>query len=380
MPVITNFNCPNCGAPLKNIRNAVGNCEYCNSPYMIEGIQQYQSAVSSEKITSGVSFTAESAAVRNHILNFLTSNPAAPLDILSAVEVKEVLPIVIPSYYYHYNGTSDFMCDIGNKNTKYVSAKEGGAQAVTETTWSTITGNTRTDAQGIVSGNSEYDAIINAMYSPYASGSLTDVENLQIPFDAETLKFTRPSSAVLSDFITPLMHEELKKSAITQIGDRLYRNLTLGNPNISSDREIEKVLVGAYKILMSYQNHDYLMYVSADGMKTCVLTDAPIDAARWQYITDLTAKLAEVTNKKSWITKGLIAAGVVGAIFLLAKNILLIILCALAIGACIYFLAQLTPEIDKLANELEEEKQKINQIREEFFQQGSTFKGLEGKI
>ena len=38
MPVVKSFNCPSCGAPIKDIKNPKVTCEYCGSTYCIEGL------------------------------------------------------------------------------------------------------------------------------------------------------------------------------------------------------------------------------------------------------------------------------------------------------------------------------------------------------
>lgn len=372
MPVVKNFNCNNCGAPLQNLKSAVGKCEFCYTSYVIEGIQEYKATVTSEGIKSGISFTADSEILHKCIIDYLTQDFAAPLDTLSSVIVSGISPLVIPSYYYHYNGTSDYMCDIGVDNEKYVSEKESGIKKVTETTWSTITGNIRADAQGIISGNDKYDDVISQMYNPYEPKYLKDVESLEIPFDAVTLKFNRPSSSLLNEFVRPAVLEELKMSILNQLGNRKSRNLTLGSTNIESDKEIEKLLVGVYKITLVYYEKIHYIYISADGEKTHFVDNPPIDETRERLIMDLEKELDSLPEGSIFM---IIVALILGLI--LTSTIIVPILAVLFIVLNIKFKISFKTKSDELTQKLEKEKSLIPKIKEEFINQNKKISGFE---
>ena len=375
MPVITNFKCPNCSAPLLNLKSTIGKCEYCDTPYTIEEAQTYQDCISAEGIHSGVSFTADSETEHNYLVDYLTQDNNAPLDILTASQIESVEALVLPAYYYHYNGTSDFMCDIGNVNKKYLSGEDGKTKSVNETTWSTITGNTRTDKQGIVSGNKDFDEIVKAMYEPYESDTLTDVESLQIPFNAVTIRFDRPSSSVLNDFIKPSMLEALKESAVKQLGDRMQRNLTLGNPNIQSDNDIEKVIVGAYKVTLTHNGNKYIVYISPNGKNIYYVQSPPFDENRKKAIEEKQLYLGQLLNKNSKLT-ALIVISVILGIILIST----VIVPLAGIAGIVYAVMQkkkLKPEIEKAQQDYEDEKNRLTAVKNEFVNSNSKLNGYE---
>lgn len=378
MPSVINFNCPNCSAPLSNLKEAAGKCEYCGTPYLIEGIQSYENTLKTENIKSGVSFSADLSLFHRSIIDYLTAEPTAPLDILENVEVEEVVPLVIPSYYYHYNGTSDFMCDIGNDNVKHISSKDGGVQSVSETTWSTITGNTRAEAQGIIAGNSEYDQIIETMYTPYRVGCLTDVESLIIPFNAVTLKYTRPSSSLLDEFIRPAMMNALEMSAVKQLGNRKNRNMTLGNSNIESDREIEKVFVGVYRITLVYHQTKFLLFYSANGEKYIYCTSSPTDPERYNKYSNLSTASNKLSNKKGFMIAIIVTSIILGLILL--HTVIVPILAVAAIVYAVRKISDLNPKIDELSKMMADERELISQIKNEFISQNRCLKGFEKYI
>lgn len=372
MPFVTNYNCCNCGAPLPNLKTAVGTCQFCDSPYIIETMQTYQETVLSEEIKSGVSFTASPEIIHKTILDFLTHNNAAPIDILTATTVEEIVPLVIPAYYFHYNGTSDYMCDIGIDNEKFLSANSSEIKKVTETTWSTISGNVRSDVQGIISAHPEYDEIVNTMFYPYQSSFLTDIESLKIPFDAVTLKFTRPSSSLLDEFIRPQVIDELKTSVLRQIGGRKSRNLTLGSTNIQSDKDIEKLLVGVYKIILKHKNISYTLFVSADGEKMVNFSDYPLDRERDTNIKALQKELDSLSNGST----ALIIISVILGICL-SRTIVVPIVAVLIIILNIKHKKEYGLKFEELSRKLENEKNIISRAKARFIEQNTEIGGFD---
>lgn len=373
MPVVKTYQCPSCGASLSDIRSASGTCSYCGSAYVIEGMKDYQDITQREGIKSGVAFRVDPDTLHNYIIDFLTANPCAPLEILSGAEITEEQCVCIPSYYYHYNGTSDYMCDVGNDNQRYIQGSDGKNQVVTETQWSTISGNTRAEIERIVCGNHEYDAIVDQMYFPYQGGILTDVESLELPPNATVLKYTRPASELLEKYVRPEMKTALEKSAVNQMGGRKIRNLTLGNSNIEKDETIDKVLVGLYRIILRYGGESYNLYVSGNGQKVLHVSDPPVDPARVQKIASLQEKLASVNKSVSGMKIGIVAGIVLGIILL--STIIVPILCAAGVGWCIYNMPKLKAQKEALQKEIDAFNQEIPALKQAFKNAGSQLNG-----
>ena len=58
MPVVKSFNCPSCGAPIKDIKNPKVTCEYCGSTYCIEGLDSCLNVVEKRKYKKRYQFRA----------------------------------------------------------------------------------------------------------------------------------------------------------------------------------------------------------------------------------------------------------------------------------------------------------------------------------
>ncbi len=219
MPVVKSFNCPSCGAPIKDIKNPKVTCEYCGSTYCIEGLDSCLNVVKKENIKSGINFEPCADTLHKSIVDFLTSDVCAPLDILDSAYISLKENLCVPAYYYHYNGTSDYLCDVGNENIKHLSGGNGEIKKVSEISWSTISGNIRAEAQRIVSGNSDYDSIINEFYKPYQEddniaykeNKLVDIESFSIPSNIKSVPFSRPASDLLDAYVRPDMNDAFKK-------------------------------------------------------------------------------------------------------------------------------------------------------------------------
>ena len=58
MPVVKSFNCPSCGAPIKDIKNPKVTCESCGSTYCIEGLDSCLNVVKKRKYKKRYQFRA----------------------------------------------------------------------------------------------------------------------------------------------------------------------------------------------------------------------------------------------------------------------------------------------------------------------------------
>lgn len=306
MPVIKAFNCPSCGAAISNVKNSKGTCEYCGSTYYIEGLDNCLQTVKKENIKSGINFEPCAEIVHKNIVDFLTDNVCAPLDILDLTSISVKENLCVPAYYYHYNGTSDYLCDVGNENIKHLSGKEGSIQKVTETSWSTISGNIRAETQRIASGNKEYDFIIDDFYKPYKDGNLAynenklvDVDSLIIPPNVNSIPFNRPSSELLDKYVRSDMEAAFKRSVLRQIGNRDSRNISFGSSNIEKDGTIDRLLISICHIVFEYKGTTFSMYTSGDGKKFKFENESPVDNEREKELEEINKKYETISGKVS---------------------------------------------------------------------------------
>lgn len=297
MPVVKSYTCQSCGASIDNLNKPTGKCEYCGTSYVIESLKECQELAKTENVISGVPFKASSKRLHEVVVKYLTSNEAAPLDVLSASEITSAEYLFVLAYYHHANGTSDYLCDIGNDNTRTYIDSNGDKSQVVETNWSTVSVSVRTESERIVSGYRDYDFVIDKMYSPYKNGVLVDVESLEIPLSATTLKFTRPASELMNKYVRPDMEGALKDSAIKQIGNRKYRNLNnSGSCNMEVDKST-KVLAEMHKIKVTYGSVVHTLYISGDGEMVFKDKDSPVDPQRAQEYKDWANKDLDAEKK-----------------------------------------------------------------------------------
>ena len=83
MPVVRTFLCSECGAKIENVKDFKGTCKQCGTEYFIDGLKSCLEIIRSENIESGINFKPCADIIHDQIVDFLTSNEAAPLDILS---------------------------------------------------------------------------------------------------------------------------------------------------------------------------------------------------------------------------------------------------------------------------------------------------------
>ena len=305
MAVVKDFKCPNCGASLTNLYSPTGICSFCSSPYVIEGLKN----ILSEGIQGGTAFTATADMLHDKIIEILSSNRSAPVDVFDNTVIESCENFSVPSYYCHYNGTSDYMCEIGSVNKVHVYNGSSTKQ-VRETHWSAVTGNTRAELECIVSGNSEYDHVINDIYNPYRGSIFLNVENLTFEPDAYNVSYNRPEGVLLDTFVRPAMEKALAESVEKQLDGKNYRNLSTGNINIEKDGTVDKVIVGVYHIVLSHNGKRFDIYTTADGVGA-KCEEMPNDTNREGSINEL-----EDIDKK--VTAALKTAKIILAVGILA--------------------------------------------------------------
>lgn len=329
MPVVRTFCCSSCGTKAENIRDYKGVCEKCGSPYCIEGLESCLKIVKSEEIKSGIKFEPCANVLHKHIVDFLTSNVCAPLDILDSTCISMKVNLCVPAYYYHYNGTSDYLCDVGNKNVKHLSGKDGEIQKVDEISWSTISGNIRAEVQGIVSGNKNYDFIVDSFYKScqngelqYTENKLVDIESFEIPSDVEVIPFNRPASELLDKYVRDDMEMALKRSVLRQIGERESRNITFGNSNIARDGTIDRLLIALYHVNFTYKENTYSMYASCDGKKVNFENESPVDPVREKEINELINEHSFVDASITMFNIAIVISIILSLIMFMADNLI----------------------------------------------------------
>lgn len=274
MPI---YKCSSCGATIGSMSSASGQCEYCGTPFDVESIRNCKRLISSERVTSGVPFSATPEKLYGYVRDFLTSASNAPSDVLEKAKITSCHSICLPAYYYHYTGESSFTCQVENIVESTVGDGDGGTRTVTNTNWTPFGGNVYVTVEGIVSGNSNYDNIIDEMYKEYDISTLVDAESLKIPSNIETIKFERSEIELLSRYVTPNIEKSYQNTANQQLsGINGHRNLSIPLGRITKEKE-ERLIIGIYNIDVEYNSNNYSMYVSGDGEKVRYNNYAPAE-------------------------------------------------------------------------------------------------------
>lgn len=386
MPVIRTFLCSVCGAKIENTKDVKGVCKKCGSPYYFEGVESCLKIIKNEEVKSGINFESCADVLHEHIVDFLTSNVAAPLDILENTCISLKRNLCVPAYYYHYNGTSDYLCDVGNLNIKHLSGKDGEIQRVNETSWSTISGNIRAEVQRIASGNKEYDFIIDDFYKPYQDGELpynetklVDIESFEIPSNAEIVAFSRPDSELLDRYVRSDMNDALTRSVLRQVGERESRNITLGNSNIERDETIDRLLIALYHVDFTYKETTYSMYASSDGKKFKFENDSPADPSRVAEINELTKAYDSVDSSITKFNMAIIIGIILALIMFICGGgaIVLGIICIIAVVFGFIKKKPLKIKRAELKNKIDFFNQQIINVKNEFVKSDRKLKNSE---
>lgn len=382
MPVVKNYNCPNCGANIGNMTSVSGKCEYCDTPFVVESIKSCQEFVKSEGVTSGVPFNAAPQTIYGYVRNFLTSNPAAPSDVLESARITSCQGICLPAYYYHYTGESAFTCQTANNVKSTVSDGNGGTKTVTNTNWTPFGGNVYATVEGIVSGNSNYDNVIDEMYKDYHISTLVDAESLEIPANIETVKFTRPANELLGKYIRPNIEQSCQNMAKEQLnGMDGYRNLNVMTGKITKERD-EKLIMGIYNVNVEYNGNNYPMYISGDGSKVRFQSAPPVDTEKDATLNSLVQAQNAAASALSKNKTLIIVAFVVAVICLLFLPVVIKIIGGLAgIAGGVFLIVKKNPPLKAALDEATNNVNNFNNLQQEAFrnfdENGSLIQGHE---
>ena len=357
MAIVKNFKCPNCGASITNLNSPTGICGFCNTPYIIEGLKQ----ILSEGISGGTTFTATPEQLHNRILEILASNRSAPTDIFENTVIENCESFSVPSYYCHYNGSSNYLVELGTKASK-------------DTNWNTVSGNTSAEVERIISGNSEYDNIVNEIYNPYRGSIFLNVENLTFDPDTYNISYNRPKEVLLEQFVRPEMQKALTMSTQKQLDGRQVRNLSSGNLNIEKDGTIDKVIVGVYHVALTHNGNKFDIYTTSDAVGAkCI--EIPTDPNRANEIYALEQKEKSIVSAIGAAKVILIVALVV---LLLFHGRWLMLTGSLIVGgAMIYALINKKKELREVKQKIDEFNKVIPDLMNRFKLQNKTISGLE---
>lgn len=262
-----------------------------------------------------------------------------------------------------------------------MSGGNGEIKKVSEISWSTISGNIRAEAQRIVSGNSDYDSIINEFYKPYQEddniaykeNKLVDIESFLIPSNIKSVPFSRPASDLLDAYVRPDMNDAFKKSVLRQIGNRASRNISFGSSNIEKDGAIDRLLISIYHITFTYGENTFSLYASGDGKKIKLEGIPPIDNNRKKELETLNQEYESIDGSVSFFTLGVIALIVIMLILFCAVNFVGLVIIPLII-LCIYKSIPARKKRTELKEKIDQFNKQIELIKNDFITNNKKIK------
>jgi len=272
MSTVKDFRCNGCGAPLPIPKNSKGHvkCPSCKTECVIEGLIKNAEIAAKENIESGIPLTASPATLHRELVSCLTEAPSIPLDVFEKGEVVREERYCVPAYCFHCNGTESFTYDVANERSQVV-VRGDGERSWEETRrkieWDNGKSSTAAVRQTIfVSGNKKLASQIKELYLKFDPKKLVDIEELEFPFDVETLNSDLPQTAAFNEYAVPYIEKMLKKKAEDSLAKQKTRDLQMGGANIQKDTT--RVFLGLYRVVFMYGGKEYSVWVTGDGQKT----------------------------------------------------------------------------------------------------------------
>ncbi len=319
---VRDFHCNNCGTPLTIPKNSRGHvtCPSCKTECVIEGLVKNAEIQEKDNINSGIPLSAGTGTLHQKIVDVLTATYDMPLDVLTNTEVIKEEHICVPAYLFYCNAMCSYNYEAGNER-EHKNQVVVGDTIRTEreqyVEWTQMGNNTSLSTTSIAPGCRDYSNIVDHLYKNLDPNRLVDIEELEFPFDVNTYSYNIPKNAAFAQYVEPYVKEEIALSVKSALSKRMYRNLSIGSPNIHKD-EIIRVFLGIYHIVYRYNNQEYSLYITADG-KSSYYESRPLDAQRTAFFTEKSEQLKALKRFETGATKWgiilLIAGIILGLLF-----------------------------------------------------------------
>lgn len=327
---VKDFHCNNCGAALNIPKNSKGKvtCPSCKTECVIEGLVKNAEIQAKENINSGIPLAADKLLLNQCVVNVLTDSACMPLDVLEKAVVISEEHICVPAYLYYCNAMASFTYEAGNLREHKTAIDLGDKTRIEKeqyTEWTQMSSTASTTATLVASGNREYSGIIQRLYMHLDPGKLVDVEELDYPFDVNTVSYNLPQSAAFNEYIKPYVDSLLEEKAMESLQGKTYRNITMGGSNVQKD-EVIRIFLGVYHIVYEYNGQRYSVYVTGDG-QNYIYDDAPVDNQRQEMLNEKQTAMSSIKNNHKWFVWGMIICTVL-ALFTSGITLIGTVICA----------------------------------------------------
>jgi hypothetical protein len=297
------FRCPGCDSPLKIPQNAMGKviCPSCQNECLIEGLIRNAEIAAKENINSGFPLFATSAKLHSRVVSFLCELPTIPLDVFEKAEVVREEHYCVSAYCFYCNGTASFNYEVGSERKQTYTVNNGNQVEIREKTHIDWTPGSSTAAVSLTlfaPGSREMAPIIQKLYTHLNPNKLIDIEQLEFPPDVNTYGYDMPQPAAFSEYVAPIVERMLRDKAFGSVANMTTKNLNLLGSSIQ--KEVVRVFLGLYRIVLSYANSEYAIWVSGDG-QTAAYENLPKDPRRGEAIV---AKMEEMVSAFAKVKDG----------------------------------------------------------------------------
>jgi len=336
--MVRDFRCNGCGTPLKIPANsrAPVRCPSCKTECVIEGLIKNAEMAAKDNINSGIPLTATPAMLHKIIVNALSSSGDAPIDVFQNVEVVREERYCVPAYLFYCNGTAPFNYEAAKWTTHKTAIDLGDRTRVEKEQikdYHPMSSSSSDTATLFTSANREFTALLNYMYFQLDSNKLVDYEYLAFPADVVTSDSNLPEQASFNEHVKPFMEKKLEQKAHESLSGTDYRSLKMGGSNVTKE-SVQRVFLGVYRIVYTYNGEEYFLWVSGDGTKV-KLDAVPVDMNRKNILAGKTQAMeSEVASvpvpKTTNFTIGLVGSIVLGVIIMAAANFVVGLLIGLA--------------------------------------------------
>jgi len=281
---VTNLVCPSCAAPLVVPPNCNGRvfCSSCGAQCVITGLELNSEITKKSNINSGVPLSADAGDLNISLVNSIKTSQCLPVNFFRMSRVVLWSRMMIPVYLFHCNAMASYSFDNGVQRTRQVAYTISGNTHFRNENYTEWTRNSEVASVSdyiVASGNKKYKNVISNLYGDLKVSNLVDVERLQFPADCKTLEFNVPSAAAFSENAENKMRSLAMAAAQRNLSGNNYRNLNINSCSTQKDEEI-RILVGINHVVYEYNAKRYEVYFSADGSKSCVIDNPPVDYSR----------------------------------------------------------------------------------------------------
>lgn len=373
--------CSNCGAPLdlKMQKGGIIECDHCGTMFKPDNMVRNNEILEKENINSGVMLKSPRSQLHKRVFDLIAGVEASPLDVFENLTIVKEEHVFIPMYLFMVSGSGTFNYEIGQRRQRQV--REGDYMVTQNyTEWTPVTQAVSCNKTYFVCGNNDYKKIVDRFPVLMNSGDLIDIEELEMPADAETASFNYPKAAAFENDVKPQANAVLKNMAEGLLNGRNWRNGNITS-NIHQD-DLQRVYLALYRLTLKYGDETVTVWIDYKGRYA--VADKPIvDPEREALISGQRKAIGDVKpkGKGGWIALAVVCAVLMPVCLLLTGAEKLLALIPLA--GLIFAIFKMASGAKGYKAKLKAEQSKLQALlvpferaKEDFAKKKVAFKGI----